>query len=214
MDEREAIRKAVESAVKAYIKKNIGQLSTVPVGISNRHIHLSKQHLESLFGVGYQLNELNKLSQTGQYAAKEVVTLVGVKGVIEGVRILGPIRAQSQVEILMSDTFKLGIKAPIRESGNLENTPGIVILGPCGVVNIDSGVIVAKRHIHLNPAEAKALMLEDRAEVKVRVNGERATVFDRVLVRVDPSFNADFHVDMEEANAAGLKKNEMVEILR
>lgn len=213
MDEKEAIRKAIESAVKEYIKKKSVQGSTIPVGISNRHVHLSKEHLEALFGEGYQLNELNKLSQTGQYAAKEVVTLIGTKGVIEGVRILGPVRRQSQVEILMSDTYKLGIKAPVRDSGNLENTPGIALLGPRGVVNLKTGVIVAKRHIHLNPAEALGLRLEDGTEVKVKIGGERAAIFDRVLVRVDPSFNADFHVDMDEANAAGLKKNDTVELL-
>lgn len=214
MDERESIRRVIESTVKDYIRKNFDTFPTVSVGISNRHVHLSKEHLEALFGEGYRMNELYKLSQTGQYAAKEVVTLIGIKGVIEGVRILGPVRRQSQVEILMSDTYKLGIRASIRDSGSLENTPGIAILGPCGVININSGVIVAKRHIHLSCIEAQNLRLEDRKEVKVGTGGERGIVFDRVLVRVDPTFNAEFHIDMDEANAAGLKKGEMVQILR
>ncbi|MHB8065562.1 MAG: phosphate propanoyltransferase [Ruminiclostridium sp.] len=214
MDERESIRKVVENTVNEYIRSNLGRFSTISVGISNRHVHLSKEHLETLFGVGYSMKELFKLSQTGQYAAKEVVTLIGIKGVIEGVRILGPIRGQTQVEILMSDTYKLGIRPPIRDSGNLENTPGITILGPCGVINIQSGVIVAKRHIHLSSTEAERLKLHDQNEVRVGISGERGMVFDKVLVRVDPTFNAEFHVDMDEANAAGLKKGELVQILR
>ena len=214
MDERESIRKVIENTVKDYVKRRLGEFSTIPVGISNRHVHLSKEHLDVLFGKGYQMNELYKLSQTGQYAAKEVVTLIGVKGVMEGVRILGPVRRQSQVEILMSDTYKLGIRAAIRDSGSLEHTPGIAILGPCGVLNMDSGVIVAKRHIHLSCDEAQMLNLEDRHEVKVRISGERGLSFERVLVRVDPTFNAEFHVDMDEANAAGLQKGDMVQIVR
>lgn len=214
MIELETVRQVIESAVKNYIVNNLDQFQVVPVGISNRHVHLSMEHLNTLFGRGYQLNELFKLSQTGQYAAKETVTITGPKGSIDGVRILGPARGQTQVEILMSDTFKLGIKAPIRLSGDLENTPGIAIKGPCGTITVDSGVIVAKRHIHLNPAEAAKLNLEDRSEVKVGMGGERSTVFEKVLVRVDPSFNADFHVDMDEANGAGLKKGDLVKIIK
>lgn len=207
-----SLRKEIECAVKLYIKSNLSKYSLVPVGISNRHIHLSQQHINALFGEGYQMNELFKLSQTGQYAAKETVTLIGVKGAIEGVRILGPARTQTQAEILMSDTFRLGIKAPVRDSGDLGDTPGITILGPHGIVNVDSGVIVAKRHIHLSCSEAESLALNDRDEVRVRIGGDRGLVFDKVLIRVHSSFNAEFHVDMDEANAAGIQKGDIVQI--
>jgi putative phosphotransacetylase len=209
MDEGMALRKEIESTVKNYIKKNLAQFSVVSVGISNRHIHLSKEHLKILFGERYSMNELFRLSQTGQYAAKEVVTLIGRKGIIEGVRILGPARAQTQVEVLMSDTFKLGTKAPVRDSGDLHDTPGITILGPCGVVSTNFGVIVAKRHIHLSCTEAQLLRLGDKDEVRVRIGGDRGLVYDKVLIRVHSSFNAEFHVDMDEANAAGLKKGDL-----
>ncbi len=185
----------------------------INVGISNRHVHLSVIEKEILFGIDYQLTYIKSLSQKGQFAAKETVTLIGLKGSIDNVRILGPERKETQVEISRTDMYKLGVNAPVRDSGNLENTPGIVIIGPKGMVTLKRGVICAKRHIHMNPEDAEAFMLNDKDEVMVRVNGERGLIFENVLIRVDESFVLEYHIDTDEANASGLRNNDKVEIV-
>lgn len=184
----------------------------VPVGVSNRHVHLSQEHVEKLFGPGHQLTHLKDLKQPGQFATKEQVTIVGPKGAIEGVRVLGPVRAQTQVEVSKTDCFKLGINAPVRESGVLEGTPGCVLVGPAGVVILDEGVIIAARHIHMHSDFAKEHGIEDKQLVKVIVEGERELVFGNVIVRVSPNYELEFHVDTDEANAAFLKNNDIVTI--
>ena len=186
------------------------QAYMVPVGVSNRHVHLSPEDLEKLFGPGYELTSIKELKQPGQFAAKETVTIVGPKGSFENVRILGPIRPKSQVEISLSDGFRLGIKAPVRESGQLENTPGLQICGPLGTITLPCGAIVALRHIHASPDVAQRMGICDKEIVEVETCGERRCVMGNVLVRVSDKYALEMHVDTDEANACGLKNNDFV----
>lgn len=186
----------------------------VPVGVSGRHIHLSQADLEALFGAGYELTPIKDLSQPGQFAAKETVTLVGPKGVIERVRVLGPVRAQTQVEVLAGDTFKLGVPACVRMSGKLDGTPGVTLSGPRGTVALREGVIVAARHIHMTCAEAAERGLHDGEVVSIVAPGLRGGRLDNVIVRANDSSALDCHIDTEEANALQLKNASEVEIVR
>ena len=189
-------------------------LGEVPVGISNRHIHLSQEHLEVLFGPGYELTVKKDLSQTGQYAAEETLIIEGPKSSMKNVRILGPVRKETQVEISRTDAFGLGVKPPVRDSGFLEDSPGLKLIGPKGEVELDKGVIIAQRHIHMNEADAEAFGVKDKDIVSVRVGGERGLIFDNVLVRVRGDFVLEMHIDTDEANAAMLNNGQMVEVLR
>lgn len=186
----------------------------VPVGISNRHVHLSEEDLATLFGPGYGLTVAKDLSQTGQYAAEETVTLVGPKGVLQRVRVLGPVRSKTQVEISRTDAFALGVKPPVRDSGELVDSPGIVVVGPAGCVKLSEGVVLAKRHIHMTPAEAEKFGLKDKDYVKVAVTeGPRPLTFDNVLVRVREDFVLELHLDTDEANAACLNNGQEVDLI-
>lgn len=176
----------------------------IPIEISARHIHLSRPDLEKLFGAGFEMIKLRDLSQPGQFAARQTVTLAGPKGRLEKVRILGPCRARTQVEISGTDAKKLGLKPPVRDSGNLKGAPGLKISGPAGTVNLKQGVILALRHIHLDPATAAKLGVKNRDRVKVDTKGTRDLLFENVLVRVDPAFRPAMHIDTDEANAAGI----------
>ena len=182
----------------------------VPVGVSNRHVHLTTEDLETLFGAGYQLTVKKDLSQPGQFAAEETVDLIGPKRSIPKVRILGPVRPQTQVEISLTDSFTLGIAAPIRDSGNLKDTPGLIIEGPKGRIELKEGVIIAQRHLHLHDSEAEELGLQDQDYVQAKAEGIRGLVFDQVLVRVGPKYKKDLHLDIDEANAAGLNHGDLV----
>ncbi len=184
------------------------------VGLSNKHVHLSKEHIDILFGEGYKLTPIKDLSQPGQFACDEKVDLVGPKRTIKGVRILGPARGESQVEISLSDGFTLGLKdVPIRDSGKLEETPGIKLIGPKGEVELERGVIVAARHLHMHTSEGAKFGLKDKDIVKVKVGGQRALIFENVLARVGDNYALDMHVDVEEGNAAGLANGDTVEII-
>ncbi|NLJ74243.1 MAG: phosphate propanoyltransferase [Firmicutes bacterium] len=193
------------------MKQNLGK---VPVGVSNRHIHLSDEDLETLFGEGYKLTVRNELSQTGQFAADETVTIQGPKRSMDRVRILGPTRSQTQVEISRTDSFTLGVTPPVRDSGSLEGSPGITIIGPKGQITLDKGVIIAQRHIHMTPEDAEAFQVKDKDIVSVKVDGERALTFDNVLIRVRDDFVLEMHIDTDEANAAALSNGQMVEVWR
>jgi acetate kinase len=176
----------------------------VLIEVSAHHIHLAQADAEALFGPGHQLTKHADLSQPGQYACKEQLTIVGPKGRIERVRVLGPTRKATQVEIAMTEQFKLGIHPPIRESGDIEGSPGCTLQGPRGNVQIDKGVICALRHIHMTPADALRYGLKDKCTVRVRVPGDREMVFGDVRIRVDPNFALAMHIDTDEANAANL----------
>lgn len=184
----------------------------VPVGLSNRHCHLSQADIDVLFGKGYELTKFKDLSQPGQFACEEKIEVVGPKGSYK-MRVLGPARSVSQVEVSITDGFTLGIKPPVKGSGSLEGTPGAKLVGPKGEVEIECGVIAAARHIHMTPADAEKLGVEDKQLVSVRFGGERAVVFENVLCRVNKDFALEFHADIDEGNAAGLKNGDVVEIV-
>lgn len=177
---------------------------SIPVGVSNRHVHLSQADLDQLFGPGYNLTNIKDLSQPGQYACKEVVTVCGPRGAIEKVRILGPVRKDTQVEILAGDCFKLGVKAPVKISGDLTDTPGITLVGPKGSVQTQRGVMIVQRHIHMLPSDAEAFGVHDGQVVDLEVEGPRGGVLKNTMIRVTDQSQLECHVDTEEANAFGL----------
>lgn len=186
----------------------------VKVGISNKHLHLSQEHLEILFGKGAELTVKKELGQPGQFAAEETVEIIGPKRSLGQVRVLGPVRKETQVELALTDARGIGIKAPVRESGKLEGTPGCKLVGPCGEIELDHGVIAALRHVHLNPEQAKEAGVEDKEIVMVKVEGERGLVFDNVLVRSGEAHEAELHFDTDEGNAAGLANDVICEIIK
>ncbi|MEQ2440772.1 phosphate propanoyltransferase [Solibaculum intestinale] len=185
------------------------------VETSARHVHLSAADLATLFGEGAQLTVKKMLSQPGQFACEERVTVVGPKKELKNVSILGPVRPSSQVEISLTDARSIGIAAPVRESGDIEGTPGCKIVGPCGEVEIPCGVIAAKRHIHMTPADAQEFGVEDKQIVGVKItSAERSLTFGDVVVRVSPKFALAMHIDTDESNAAGCTGNMEGEIIK
>lgn len=174
----------------------------VKIEISARHIHVTQEDLEVLFGSGYELTPAKNLSQIGEFAAEQTVVLVGEKNKIENVRIIGPCRSHTQVEISRTDSIYLGIKAPLRLSGKIEGSGISKLVGPKGEVELEKGVIVAKRHIHLSQEEANHWGVKNGQEVSVKINNERALTFHKVEVRIKENFQATMHIDTDEANAA------------
>ena len=200
----ETIEKQKNSGEKGYM---------VPIGVSARHIHLTQEHVETLFGEGYRLTKKKEL-MGGQYASNETVTIVGLKlRAIENVRILGQVRSKSQVEISATDAIRLGVKAPIRESGNIAGSAPIAVVGPKGVLYLQEGCIIAKRHIHMAPKDAAAAGVHDGDVVSVKADNERGTVFNHVQIRVDESFTLEMHIDTDEANAAKIATGDTVRII-
>ncbi|BBE30826.1 phosphate propanoyltransferase [Tepiditoga spiralis] len=188
--------------------------SGIVVGVSNRHLHLSQKDLEILFGKDHELKNIKDLKQPGQYAAEEVVTLVGPKGKMERVRVLGPVRKETQVEISKTDAFKLGVNPPVRDSGDLDGTPGIKIVGPKGEVELEKGLILAKRHIHMHTKDAEFYGVKDKDIVYVMCNTDgRKTIYGDVLIRVSEKYALEFHVDTDEANGAFLKTGDEIKIV-
>ncbi len=211
-NELEALTKLVLSCMQQEKEKGNGFL--VPVGVSNRHIHLSQEHVEALFGPGYQLTKKKEL-MGGQFACNECCTIVGLKlRAIENVRVLGPARKSTQVEISSTDARKLGINVPIRESGDVKGSAPIAIVGPKGAVYCNEGCIVAARHIHMSPADAAACGVNDGDYVSVKVENERGTTFNNVKIRVDESFTLEMHIDTDEANASEIKQGDKVVVIK
>lgn len=188
--------------------------NSIPVGISNRHIHLSQTDLNTLFGTGYQLAKTKDLSQPLQYACKETLTIGGPKGAIEKVRILGPVRSQSQVEILQADCFKLGITAPVRLSGDLQGTPGITLIGPQGSILLAQGLMIAQRHIHMTLEDAKRFGVTDGEQVTIRSGGLRGGTYANVVIRANHTSRLECHIDTEEANAMNLAAASKITIVK
>ncbi len=187
----------------------------VPVGVSNRHIHLSVADMETLFGKGYELTPIKELSQPGQYACKELLTIVGPSlRPIESVRVLGPVRKASQVEISATDSYVLKVKPPVRESGKIAGSAPIRIIGPKGVVELDEGCIIANRHIHMSPEDGARFGVKDGDYVTVDVDGKRRTRWFDVQVRVSPDFRLEMHVDTDDANAAGIGNGFKVRVVK
>lgn len=186
----------------------------LPIALSNKHIHLSQEHLVILFGEGYQLTKKKDLSQPGQYACEEKVDIVGPKRPINGVRILGPVRGDTQFEVSIADAITLGVEPVIRNSGDIANTPGAKLIGPKGEVELKEGIIVAARHIHMNTIDGEEFGVKDKDIVSIKVNGPRGLVFDNVLVRVNKAYALEMHVDLEEGNAAGIKNGDIGELIK
>lgn len=206
-EERMMAREALRTLNRSYVSNALAarEQHPFPVEVSAHHIHLTQEHVEALFGKGHQLTKHADLSQPGQFACKEQLTIVGPKGRIERVRVLGPARRYTQVEIAMTEQFRLGIHPPIRESGDISGTPGCTLEGSGGSVKIDNGVICALRHIHMTPEDALRYGMREKSVVRVRIAGDRELVFGDVLVRVDPSFALAMHIDTDEANAANVQ---------
>ena len=192
----------ITQAVQAELQKRSRQ---VPVGISVRHIHLTRDDVDKLFGYGYQLTPKKALSQPGQFACEECLDIIGPKGELKHVRILGPERSATQIELAQTDCRNIGIKAPVRSSGDTKGTPGVTLRGPNGTLTVPEGVMIADRHIHMTPADALSYGVRDKSFVRVRVAGDRELVFGDVLVRVDPNFALAMHIDTDEANAAHIQ---------
>lgn len=188
-------------------------VQNIILGISARHIHLSQADIEQLFGQGAVLHPVKDLGQPGQFACKEQVDIVAPKGSIKGLRILGPARKQTQIELAPTDARKIGVNPPVRDSGDLAGSPGVTIVGPKGRVEVSEGVIVASRHIHLDIATAADLKLKDKDLVRVRVAGKRPVVFEDVLIRVREDFAPEMHIDTDEGNACLAANGDMVEII-
>ena len=186
----------------------------VEVGLSNKHLHLKEEDIEILFGKGHALSPTKALKQPGQFACEEKVDIVGPKGTLKGIRVLGPARKETQVELAMTDARTLGINAPVRESGKLEGTPGVKLVGPAGEVDLDHGAIVALRHVHLSKDQAVEAGVKDKELVSIKFEGERGLVFDNVLVRSGEGHEREIHLDTDEGNAAGLGNGDLGEIIR
>ncbi|MBP3436553.1 MAG: phosphate propanoyltransferase [Clostridia bacterium] len=215
-----------QEMVKNLVKKVLAELDDasvspkseeglVPVGISNRHVHLTREHVDILFGKGYELQVLKDLSQPGQYACKETLTIVGPSlRPIENVRVLGPERKASQVEISKTDSYVLKVKPPVRESGKIKGSSPITIIGPKGVVTLDEGCIIANRHIHMSLEDGARFGVKDGETVTVDAEGTRRTRFYDVQVRVSDAFRLEMHVDTDDANAVGLSNGSTVKIVK
>ncbi|HDX9588907.1 TPA: phosphate propanoyltransferase [Bacillus pseudomycoides] len=188
-------------------------MKNIPIGVSNRHIHVTKEDLEKLFGEGYELTVAKDLSQPGEFAAEETVTIKTEKSEIVKVRILGPVRKFTQVEISKTDARHLGINAPLRSSGNIDGTPGITLIGPNGEIQIDKGVIVAERHIHMTPQDATQFQVSEGQYVSVKVKGDRGLIFNQVLIRVKDTYALDMHIDTDEANSANIKTGDFGKLI-
>jgi putative phosphotransacetylase len=212
MNEEQLVETIVKE-VMAKLKDQPQQKREVLCNVSARHIHLSQAHVEALFGEGYQLTVAKDLMQPGQFASNEQVAIIGPKGTFPKVRVLGPARGDTQLEISATDARVLGVTPMVRLSGKIEGTPGFTIQGPKGSVTVDKGAIVAARHIHATPADAERLGVKDGQVVRVRKTGTRALTFDDVVFRVNPNFALEMHIDTDEANAAQVKDGDMLEIV-
>ena len=186
---------------------------TVLVNVSNRHIHLHQNEVDTLFGKGYQLTKLRDLMQPGEFACNELLVISGKKGEIKKVRVLGPLRKATQVEVSLSDSIQIGLDAPVRQSGHIAGSAPVRITGPNGIVDLKEGCIVAMRHVHMKPADAEFYGIKDQEILRIKIEGARGLVFDNVVARVSPNMNLECHLDTDEANAAGAKNGSKAEIL-
>ena len=186
----------------------------VPIGISARHIHLTKEATERLFGKGHTLTHFKSLSQLGQFAANETLELIGPKGKIARVRVLGPERPYCQVELPLSDCRTLGITAPVKSSGDIKGSAGIILKGSAGQIELTEGVIVAERHVHMQPADAKWFCVADGDIVQMKIDGPKAGTMDQVVVRVSPSYRLDFHIDTDDSNAFMIRQGERCTLIK
>lgn len=216
MDNLQEVLKLLLKAVKENEEKEkvVKESYEIPVGISNRHIHLSRKHVDILFGEGYELIKIKDLSQKGQYACKETITICGPKGALEKVRVLGPIRSKSQVELSLGDCRKTGVSPCVKLSGDLKETPGVTLIGPKGSVQLEEGVIVAQRHIHMTSKHAEHFGVSDGDLVEIRVEGLRGGILNNVSIRTNDLFTLECHLDVEEANSMGITPKTKIKIVK
>ncbi|GHB98494.1 phosphate propanoyltransferase [Cerasicoccus arenae] len=214
-------RSQIEKLVRESVYSQLGLAAPkagpnpLVVNVSARHCHLTPQAVEQLFGPGHELTPMKWLYQDGQYAAEESVTMVGPRSrVISNLRILGPCRELNQVELAYTDSIALGYKIPVRQSGNIKGTPGCMLMGPAGFLELDEGVIRAAPHVHMNPDDAKFYGVKQGDYMKLRVGGELGVTFDRIFVRVSDSFKLEVHIDTDEGNACGLTPDSLVELVK
>jgi putative phosphotransacetylase len=213
-------RAQIEQIVREALRARLGQAPakqapTLVVDASARHCHLCREDLDQLFGKGYELTVLRELYQPGNFAAKETVTIIGPRSrLISNLRILGPLRKRSQVELAFTDAFMLGIDAPVRLSGDIDGSAGCFLMGPAGMVELKEGVIRAAIHVHMSPAEAEYYGVKHKDYMKLRVGGAASIVFNRVQVRVDPATRLNVHMDTDEANACGLHLTKDIELYK
>ena len=205
--ERKDIRNAVLSHLAAMGTK------FVPAGVSARHVHLSREDLDRLFGPGYALHPCKALSQPGQFAAAEKVAVAGPRGELANVRVLGPVRGKTQVELTFSEAKKLGVPGQVRMSGDVDGTPGCTLRGPAGQLAIPQGVIVPARHLHLSPQQAACFGLKDGQAVSLRMSGQRGGVLDQVICRVGEGHDLEVHLDTDEANALCVTDGDLLELV-
>lgn len=203
----------VEDIIDEVIKR-VKKEAFIEVEASGRHVHLCEEHINILFGRDYKLTRIKDLSQPGQYACKERVTITGPKGSLKNVIVLGPARKATQVEVSLTDATSIGIKAPVKESGKIEDTPGITISTERASITVDKGVIVAKRHIHMTPEDAEKFGVKDKEIIQAKVYGNRPLIFDDVVIRVSPDFRTYMHIDYDEANACGFTKGTLCRIVK
>jgi len=209
-EERMIAREVVRCLVGPTAAVRSVRSKPIPIGVSVRHVHLSRPHCDALFGAGYELQRRRDVTQPGQFVARETVDLIGPKGEVHGVAIINPLRAETQVEVAMTDARRLGLEPPLRESGQLDGTPGVRLRGPKGEVELARGVILAQRHVHMHTSDAQAFGVKDKDTIKVRIEGDREMTMGDILVRVSDKYALDLHLDTDEANAAGLGNDSVV----
>lgn len=211
------LKKEIAKLVMQELKTSgllINEYNKVPVSVSARHLHLCREDLEALFGKGYELTVEKEISQPGQYAAKEKVTLITDKGKIENIRVLGPLRNKTQIELTKSEARTLGLNLEVRNSGDLDNTSGVTIKGPKGSIELREGVIIADRHIHMTPEDAENYGVKNGQKVSVVVNGKKGGVLSNVTIRVNPRYKLDFHIDTDDANAFLIQNGDLLELVK
>jgi len=211
MDHAELVKGLAEDIAKRLRRSR----TPVPIGVSNRHAHITAEHFAALFGPGATLTKFRDLKQPGQFAANEKIDLSGPKGTVKGVRLLGPFRPKTQIEVSLTEAIVLGAKPPVRESGDLARSAPLRLVGPSGSAEVTEGLILARRHLHCSAAEAAALQLANGEVVRVRAGrgGQRETVFEQTVVRVSDKFSLELHLDTDEANAAGVKSGDAAYIV-
>jgi putative phosphotransacetylase len=207
--ERNELKKLIEETIRKY-----SDTLYVPVGVSNRHIHVSREDLDVLYGKGYELTKLKDLKQPGEFAANETLEVKTGKGSFKKVRILGPVRGSTQVELSLSDSYALGLKIPIRESGKIKDSASVSLVGPSGEVSIPVGVIAAYRHIHMPLDIATEYGFKNGDLVSVEKEGKRGLVFNDVMLRVSPKYAFEMHIDVDEANAGDIRSGDLLKIVR
>ena len=211
------LKEKIEQIIKESLTKKrepANNEKIIPLEASGRHVHLSQTDVDKLFGKGYKLTPKRELSQPGQFLAEEKVKLIGKKGVIEKAAVLGPARSHSQVELSKTDSIKLGINAPLRFSGNIDNSASVFIASSDNVIKLKEGVIIAKRHIHMRPKDADVLGVEDGEIVSVEALTERPVIFKDVLIRVNKDYSLSMHIDYDEANACLFSKGDKAKIIK